>query len=144
MSAARDASLREAEGVGGPSTFIRCYQFFESWRKNRFELFVWLLKPLSTEILLDVGGYPGFWASQPLLVRHVDTVNVHKVFWANPEGLPIRALVGDGCALPMEDNCYDIGYSNSVIEHVGSWERQQQFATEIRRVAKRLWVQTRL
>ncbi|MDQ6630470.1 MAG: class I SAM-dependent methyltransferase [Verrucomicrobiota bacterium] len=42
----------------------------------------------------------------------------------------------------MIDQSYDIGFSNSVIEHVGSWESQQQFASEIRRVAKALWVQT--
>ena len=42
----------------------------------------------------------------------------------------------------MSDKSYDIGFSNSVIEHVGSWERQQQFASEIRRVARSLWVQT--
>ena len=42
----------------------------------------------------------------------------------------------------MNDGSYDIGFSNSVIEHVGSWERQQQFAAEIRRVAKAVWVQT--
>jgi hypothetical protein len=42
----------------------------------------------------------------------------------------------------MPDKSYDIGFSNSVVEHVGSWERQQQFASEIRRVAKALWVQT--
>ena len=43
---------------------------------------------------------------------------------------------------PWLTRAYDIGFSNSVIEHVGSWERQQQFASEMRRVAKSLWVQT--
>lgn len=42
----------------------------------------------------------------------------------------------------MSDKSYDIGFSNSVIEHVGSWERQQRFAQELRRVAKALWIQT--
>jgi hypothetical protein len=42
----------------------------------------------------------------------------------------------------MSNNAYDIAFSNSVIEHVGSWERQEQFAGEIRRVGKALWVQT--
>ena len=42
----------------------------------------------------------------------------------------------------MPDKSYDIGFSNSVIEHVGSWERQRQFASELRRVARDLWVQT--
>jgi hypothetical protein len=42
----------------------------------------------------------------------------------------------------MPDKSYDILYSNSVIEHVGDWHRQQQFASEARRVGKALWVQT--
>ena len=51
-------------------------------------------------------------------------------------------MVGDGCALKFPDKSYDIAFSNSVIEHVGSWERQQAFAKDIRRVGKAIWVQT--
>ena len=29
-----------------------------------------------------------------------------------------------------------------MIEHVGTWEKQQAFALEARRVARRLWIQT--
>jgi hypothetical protein len=42
----------------------------------------------------------------------------------------------------MSDQEYDIAFSNSVIEHVGDWERQAAFASEIRRVGKNLWIQT--
>jgi hypothetical protein len=42
----------------------------------------------------------------------------------------------------MPDRSYDILFSNSVIEHVGDWPRQQQFAAEARRVGRALWVQT--
>jgi hypothetical protein len=44
--------------------------------------------------------------------------------------------------LPYEDGAFDLAISNLVIEHVGTWENQQRFAAEIRRVARRLWVQT--
>jgi hypothetical protein len=36
----------------------------------------------------------------------------------------------------------DIAFSNSVIEHLGTWEKQQAFAHEARRVARKLWIQT--
>ena len=42
----------------------------------------------------------------------------------------------------LEDNKYDIVFSNSVIEHVGEWKDQQAFAREVRRVGGKLWVQT--
>jgi|ERR1039458_780395 hypothetical protein len=119
-------------------------QIFKIWRKKRFKLFLRILKPAASDIMLDVGGYPGFWTSHPQSVERIDALNIHEVFWraeANPSH-NIRVLVGDGCSLAMPDESYDIGFSNSVIEHVGSWERQQQFASEIRRVAKSLWVQT--
>jgi hypothetical protein len=104
------------------------------------------MKPSPNDVLLDVGGDPSFWtsASDRQCVLQIDTLNVYEIRW-NRNAFPnhnIRTLVGDGCALNMADNSYDIVFSNSVIEHVGSWERQQRFAAEIRRVAKGLWVQT--
>ena len=119
-------------------------QIFKIWRKKRFGLFLQRMKPSPSDILLDVGGYPWFWISQPQPVRQIDTLNIHEVSW-NQKDFPrynIRTLTGDGCALAMQDQRYDIGFSNSVIEHVGSWKQQRQFAIEIRRVAKALWVQT--
>ena len=114
------------------------------WRERRFELFLRLIKPSTSDILLDVGGNPWFWTSHPQPVKRIDSLNIHKEFWRSDDAPDhnIRMLLGDGCSLAMPDKSYDIGFSNSVIEHVGSWERQQQFASEIRRVARSLWVQT--
>ena len=75
----------------------------------------------------------------------IDTLNLTECFWWDRERATnhnIRTLIGDACSLTMPDRSYDIAFSNSVIEHVGSWERQQQFASEIRRVGGALWVQT--
>ena len=119
-------------------------QIFKVWRKKRFELFLRLLKPVASDIILDVGGYPWVWTSHPHPVKRIDTLNIHEVSWRadSSPAHDIRVLIGDGCSLAMPDESYDIGFSNSVIEHVGSWDRQQQFASEIRRVARYLWVQT--
>ena len=119
-------------------------QIFKYWRRKRFDTFLQLLNPSPSDTLLDVGGYPGFWTSQPQPVKQIDALNVHEVSWTNTHAPShsIGMLVGDGCSLSMSDKSYDIGFSNSVIEHVGSWERQQRFASEIRRVARKIWVQT--
>jgi hypothetical protein len=91
-----------------------------------------------------VGGYPGFWTEHPEVVKQIDTLNPEERPWKPGKFLQynIRTLLGDGCSLTMPDQFYDIGFSNSVIEHVGSWERQVMFASEIRRVARAIWVQT--
>lgn len=119
-------------------------QIFKVWRKKRFQWFIDVIKPEPSDVLLDVGGYPGFWTNQRQPVARIDSLNVHSVAW-EPAQAPdhrIEILTGDGCNLPMADKCYDIGFSNSVIEHVGSWEDQKKFANEIRRVANKLWIQT--
>jgi hypothetical protein len=128
-----------------PFTIQHIYRpIWKIWRKRRFDLFLRLLSPRPTDTLVDVGGYPSSWTSHPQCVARIDVLNVDEVLpttTQTPE-YNIQRLRADGCALPMADSSYDIGFSNSVIEHVGSWERQQEFAAEIRRVAKRLWVQT--
>lgn len=119
-------------------------QVFKLWRRKRFALFLEILRPGPSDVLLDVGGYPAFWTAQPQPVKRIDSLNVHPVEWSadSAPGYDIRTLTGDGCSLPFADKSYDIGFSNSVIEHVGSREDQERFAGEIRRVARALWVQT--
>jgi hypothetical protein len=119
-------------------------QIFKIWRRRRFQLFLRVLQPKPTDRLLDVGGDPNFWTPYLQPVREIDSLNLSAGTWS-PEQAPnhrINVIVGDGCALPMADKTYDIGFSNSVIEHVSTWENQQKFAAEIRRVSKALWVQT--
>ena len=53
-----------------------------------------------------------------------------------------KIIVGDGTKLPYAEQEFDVVFSNSVIEHVGTFEQQRRFADEARRVGKRLWVQT--
>jgi len=117
---------------------------FRIWRKKRFASFVEAIPLSLTDQLLDVGGYPHFWTHHPRLVGKIDTLNVHEVEWNAAEAPEhnISTLLGDGCCLAFADGSYDIVFSNSVIEHVGPWEKQQAFAAEARRVGKSLWVQT--
>jgi hypothetical protein len=128
-----------------PFSIHTIYRYiFKLWRSKRHDLFLSMIKPQSTDKLLDIGGLPRYWIGLTQTVDQVDCLNIHSVKW-EPENFPnhnIRTLVGDGCELDMTDNSYDIAFSNSVIEHVGSWERQKEFAAEISRVAHRMWIQT--
>jgi len=136
----------ERKSMGkSPPLIHRIYKIaFKIWRERRLKLFVEKIRPEKTNRLLDVGGYPGTWTSHPPLVGSIDSLNIHPISW-DPSWAPkhcISALIGNGCCLEMPDGSYDIAFSNSVIEHVGSWENQVAFANEVRRVGRALWIQT--
>jgi len=94
--------------------------------------------------ILDFGGTTSYWtiaadyiSSKPI---EIDLLNL------NPEGTaggPFRYIRGDACDVSeIETGSYDIAHSNSVIEHVGTWDRMSGMASEIRRVGQRYFVQT--
>jgi hypothetical protein len=100
------------------------------------------MQPADDCTILDIGGYPGTWKDFPHKPS-VTTLNLHPVdFVQTPDLPPIRTRVGDGCKLDYADASFDIVFSNSVIEHLSSFERQQAFASEARRVGRALWIQT--
>jgi hypothetical protein len=89
---------------------------------------------------LDIGGYPRFW-KEMRCVNPVHCLNLD----ANPDqelSEDFYYVVGDGRALPYSDQSFALVFSNSVIEHVGSFEQQLRFANEVRRVGRAYWVQT--
>jgi hypothetical protein len=109
------------------------------FRERRMRDFAALFGITESTNILDVGGTPTNW--QLLDVRpRVTLLNMPR---AREESWPGFELVAaDGCQLPFGNQSFDIVFSNSVIEHVGSPEAQARFANEIQRVARRYWVQT--
>lgn len=61
-----------------------------------------------------------------------------------PAGLPPKFtyLLADGRNTGLADKAFDLAFSNSAIEHVGSLEAQQCFANEMLRVGRRIYCQT--
>ena len=51
-------------------------------------------------------------------------------------------VIGDACRLPFKDRSCDVIFSNSLIEHLYTIDRQFQFADECRRVGRRYFVQS--
>lgn len=89
--------------------------------------------------VLDVGGTLFNWRLLDFLPR-LTLVNLEPQDAVLPPG--VTFLRADGCRLPFADQSFDVCFSNSVIEHLGSWENQQRFADEARRVARHYYVQT--
>jgi len=98
------------------------------------------LPPIDT--VLDVGGFAHCWDGSPLPPRAITLLNSDASAATGAQAAGFPFLTGDGCALPFPERSFDLLFSNSVIEHVGDWNRQQAFAREARRVGRHLWIQT--
>jgi hypothetical protein len=89
--------------------------------------------------VLDVGGTVEIWRLAPVMPRLV-LLNQQRARYEIGAGESV--VLGDGAGLPFADQSFDLVFSNSVIEHVGSRAEQARFAAEIARVGKQYWVQT--
>jgi SAM-dependent methyltransferase len=89
--------------------------------------------------VLDIGGTLYNWTLAPVRPR-LTLLNLPRAREAVSEG--VDWVAADGCALPFGDGSFDVVFSNSVIEHLATIERQRLFAAEVARVGKRYCVQT--
>jgi hypothetical protein len=113
-------------------------------RRRRFGRFMELLDRLPRPVrILDVGGTETFWQMMGVDELEAVSITLLNVFDNPTESPHIHSLTGDGCDLSQfADGEFDVVFSNSVIEHVGTWENQCRMASEIRRVGRSYFVQT--
>jgi len=137
--------------------------FSERCRTRRAALFCRYLHPTQEDKILDLGSEDGDFIAEIIPFRE-------NVFIADIDGEMLSrgrarygfetVLLDESGVLPFEDDYFDIVHCNSVIEHVTvdkirrwslqsqkdftevAFERQKQFANEIRRVGKSYFVQT--
>lgn len=112
-------------------------------RRRRFRFFVALLSSLPRPLcILDVGGTPAFWQQMAFCEPDISIVILNRTqLEVSHSGM--SCLVGDARNLiEFTDQQFDLVFSNSVIEHVGTYEQQRLMAREVQRVGKRYYVQT--
>lgn len=117
--------------------------FLKYFRTKRMRQFQAIFQPNDQTRILDVGGNEFNW----LLLPGLSQTSLPQVTLLNialPKDRTIQAtwLIADGRHLPFKAAAFDIAYSNSVIEHLGSFENQHLLAQEIQRVASQYYVQT--
>ena len=117
----------------------------QRFRERRFLLFERFVAPLPRPLrIVDVGGTNEFWERRGWAGRddvEITLVNLQAVEERHPNILP---TLGDATELSdLADDSFDVAFSNSVIEHLVTFENQARMAAEIRRVAALVyWVQT--
>ena len=122
----------EAEGFPAPRLVGAAMRFF---RRRRFRTFVSDYQSCRT--ILDIGGEHNLWS----IIGRQDGVTILNInIPAVSNGFTY--VLGSGCQLPFADKSFDLAFSNSAIEHVGSGENQLAFAREMMRVGKRIYCQT--
>lgn len=120
-------------------------------RKRKLTLFNRHIAPTEHMRVLDVGAevnpsnigglqfidsYP--WKDKVFAIN-ISSEHITRIREHYPK---VEAVTGDACELPWPDNYFDIVYSNAVIEHLGTFEKQKKMANEIKRVGKRWFVTT--
>jgi len=113
-------------------------------RQRRFALFRSLLEQLpAPRRVLDVGGTPHFWERMGYLdAPDLSVVLLNLSVEPTPRAYFV-SLAGDARAMTMfGDGEFDMVFSNSVIEHMGSLVGQQRMAAEVQRVGRHYFVQT--
>lgn len=105
-------------------------------RERRHDLYRRVMAPQPGERILDIGcGTAGLAAFE-------SGADITGLDAEDRPGYPGREFVqGDARLLPFDDDAFDVAYSNSLVEHLDPADRPR-FAAEVRRVARRYWVQT--
>jgi len=109
------------------------YSYFRGARNARF---VSTMNLTSSTTVLDVGGTSSFWELMPIRPK-VTLLNTSR----DGDG-DFPQIIGSACDIPCSDKSYDIVFSNSMIEHLRTWDNQKSAANEMLRVGRKLWVQT--
>ncbi len=97
--------------------------------------------------ILDVGGATSYWQG---VIGELESLNCAIMLLNKSEqeagfdlhSRPMFSFVqGDAREIPFPDGAFNLVHSNSVIEHVGTWQDMAMFAREVRRVGKSYFIQ---
>jgi methyltransferase family protein len=113
-------------------------------RQKRFSLFLSLLATVNGHAeILDIGGTQAFWTLMTGEDPGDVTVTLLNIDHQEVVSDKFVSAAGDARNMPrFGTKSFDIVFSNSVIEHVGSYADQRRMANEVMRVGKRYFIQT--
>lgn len=118
-------------------------------RARKWKTFLDLVNPGPETTILDVGfSDEEYHPDDNYIEKHyphperITALGIDKPAQF-PERYPlVKVVMYDGKVFPFADKEFEVGWSNAVIEHVGTREEQLHFLKEIKRVSKRAFVTT--
>lgn len=122
--------------------------FVNKLRRKRFQLIQNSIEKLlqkGTKFkIIDLGGDVNYWVQLDWQHSNVETTLLNLYDNKIDESLKSNfiSIKGNALEAPFNDKSFDLVFSNSVIEHVGSYENQSKFADEVRRLSDKYIVQT--
>lgn len=115
------------------------------FRNKRARLLIQLLGNNAKKNLriLDIGGTDYFWETIDIQQRQSWKITLLNNEFIENKKSEFNYLFGNALDLSSIDNSsFDFIYSNSVIEHVGNFEAQKQFANQVLSFNKPYFIQT--
>ena len=118
--------------------------FSNKLRARRFRLFETLVASMPRPLrILDVGGTNDFWEQRGWAGRTDVEIFSLNLIPEQQRHENIKPIGGDATNLTQfDDRSFDVAFSNSVIEHLFTFDNQRRMAAESQRVGKAFWVQT--
>lgn len=97
--------------------------------------------------IVDIGGRPSYWNIIPEAILEKNRVHITLINYSDELGEVnhprFKSVIADGCDLHQyESQSFQLAHSNSVVEHVGNWDKVSALASEIKRLAPAYYVQT--
>src|SRR5688500_17113816 len=120
------------------------------FRSKRFEKLQKLLESIlavqNRARILDMGGTESYWLNRENFLRknegRIDLTPVNTRHATIEDTKVFTSILGDAADTNLfHGERFDLVHSNSVIEHVGSWDRMRLFAENITRLSDRYFVQ---
>lgn len=118
-------------------------------RQKKYDYFLEQMQPNEGTRILDVGftdddPYPGinFLERNYPYKKNITALGIEDAPKFKKNFPEVKVVLYEGIYFPFADKEFDIAWSNAVIEHVGSYEKQILFLSELVRTSKRIFITT--
>lgn len=118
-------------------------------RQKKYDYFLEQMQPGKDTKILDVGftdddPYPGinFLERNYPYRKNITALGIEDAPKFKKNFPEVKVVLYEGSRFPFANNEFDIAWSNAVIEHVGSYDKQLLFLSELIRTSKSIFITT--